>query len=404
MSLDPASLRDPVNQTLAVHPTLTDPIIVAAQELLLFVEAPPLIEALLADIRAARTRIWVETYIFLNDMAGHVIADALMEQARAGLDVRVLYDALGSVSTPAVFFRRMQRAGVQVHTFHSWWEALWRFSPVSIINRRDHRKLIVIDDRVAYFGGMNIVDPKSASAGGRGRVHVALGWRDIHVRLRGSRQAELAESFERSWRRAHHLPVRRRPRSYRLARLAPGEESIQFFDCGHGPRYTRAWRVFSQVLRQTRHTLMLSMAYFLPYGRLLRDFLRAHRRGVFVRVVVPGESDVPIVQRATRHLYRILLRRRFHIFERQRNMLHSKVLVADDAWSIIGSCNLDARSLRMNLEFLAVIHSPRLAQILSDIIRYEAAHSRRMTVRECRQWTWWQRFKDRTAWALRWWL
>jgi cardiolipin synthase len=387
-----------------LDPALPRTVVVAGQELTVFVESPPLIGALLTDIRAARTRIWVETYIFLNDAAGQTIAEALQERARAGLDVRVLYDAFGSADAPGTFFRRMKSAGVKLHAYHSLWEALWRFSFLPLLNRRDHRKLIAIDDHIAYFGGMNLVAPGYRTLPRKGRRSVSVGWRDIHVRLCGARQVDIARSFELSWRVAHGLPAARRSRAERRACLAPGDEVIQFYDCGPARTYTRAWRVFSQVLRNTRHSLELSMAYFLPYGRVLRDLLQAHRRGVFIRLVVPGESDVPIVQSATRHLYTKLLRRRFHIFERQRNMLHSKVLVADKEWSIIGSCNLDARSLRINLEFLAVIRSRRLAQVLSDIIHYEVNHSHRITVRQCLRQSSWRRFLDRVAWLLRGWL
>src|SRR5207237_1523942 len=129
-----------------------------------------------------------------------------------------------------------------------------------------------------------------------------------------------------------------------------------------------------RLIRAARHSVTLSMAYFVPVGRVLRELLRAHRRGVFVRTVVPGRSDVPVVQRATRHLYTRLLRRRFHVYERQVNMLHSKVMSVDDAWVVLGSSNLDARSLWINLEFLAVIHSRKLARELNDVVRFEIAH------------------------------
>jgi cardiolipin synthase len=387
----------------APDPSQPRRVVVADQELTVFAESPPLIEAILADVRTARSRIWVETYIFYNDKAGTAVAEALQERARDGLDVRLLYDAFGSGATPASFFRRLEYAGVQVHAFHSLWEALWRFSFFRILNRRNHRKLLIIDDRVAYFGGMNLAEPGQIPSGVRRRP-ASTGWRDIHVRLSGTRQAELADSFERSWRRAQRLPVPALPRSRRQVRLTDGPESIQFFDCGPGRRYTRAMRVFGSVVRLTRRRLMLSMAYFLPFGRVLRELLKAHRRGVFLRVVLPGASDVPVVQSATRHLYLKLIRKRFHIFERQRNMLHSKVLVADEERCIVGSCNLDARSLRINLEFLAVIQSRSLARILLEIIQFEVEHSRRITIRECLQRSWWRRLLDRMAWGLRWWL
>jgi cardiolipin synthase len=380
-------------------------IMVAGHELHIFVESPPLIEAMIADIRAARQRVWLETYIFLNDAAGERVAAALRERAEAGLEVRVLYDAIGSSTTPGTFFAHMERAGVQVHAYHSLWEALWSFSFFRILNRRNHRKLLVIDDRVAYFGGMNLADVTHQSASEEVEsLPASTGWRDVHIRLTGPQQWEVAESFERSWLRARHQRVPRRSRAYRRAALAAGEESIQFFDSGPGLKHTRASRVFTRVLAGSRHRIAMSMAYFLPVGRVLRELLRAHRRGVFLRVVVPGKSDVPIVQAATRHLYTRLLRRRFHIYERQRNMLHSKVLVADDQWSIVGSCNLDARSLLLNLEFLAIIHSRNLAAVFLEIIRYEMSQSRRIIYHECLSRPLWRRWLDRLAWSVRWWL
>jgi cardiolipin synthase len=146
------------------------------------------------------------------------------------------------------------------------------------------------------------------------------------------------------------------------------------------------------------------MAYFLPVGGVLRELLRAPRRGVVVRVVVPGESDVPLVQHASRHLYQWLLKRRVRIFERQVNMLHSKVMVADHAWTVVGSCNLDARSLYINLEFVAVIHSRALARAMNRVMSYEIANSKRETVQDYRERSWWRRLVNRLAWSLRWWL
>lgn len=378
---------------------------VAGHDLTIYAESPPLFNAMVRDIHNARQRVWLESYIFLDDAAGQAIAAALMERARAGLDVRVLVDAVGCLSTSTMFFRHMQEAGVKVHAFHSFWEVFRRFPALRFLNRRNHRKLLVIDDRVAYFGGMNIVDQT--------HIHMvedtdllpsSAGWRDIHVRLSGPQLPEVAESFERSWQRAHGQPVPRRLRPYREARLAPGDESVQFFDSGPGRAHTRAARIFRRLIRSARRSLTFAMAYFLPVGGVLRDLLKAHKRGVFVRVVVPGESDVPIVQRATRHLYSHLLRRRFHIHERQRNMLHSKVMIVDDQWAVVGSSNLDARSLWYHLEFLAVIHSRNLARILNEIIAEEIAYSRRITLTECLQRRWWQRLMDRMAWAARWWL
>ncbi len=378
---------------------------VAGHELTLFVESRPLIAAMVDDIRAARDRVWLETYIFLDDAAGLAVAGALAERARAGADVRVLYDAVGSQATPWAFFDGLTAAGANVHAFHSLREALWRFRPLRILNRRDHRKLLVVDDRVAYFGGMNVVDVSSVHTVAQAEhLPASAGWRDVHVRLTGPQQREVAESFDRSWRRAHGEAVPWKPRAYRKGLLAAGAESIQFFDSGPGPGYGSAARLFARLIQGARRRLTLSMAYFLPVGGVLRALLRAPRRGVAVRVIVPGASDVPLVQHATRHLYTALLRRRFRVYERQVNMLHSKVMVADDQWAAVGSCNLDARSLYINLEFVAVIHSRPLARALNRVMRYEVARSKRVTLQEYRERSWWRRLVNRLAWALRWWL
>jgi cardiolipin synthase len=405
MSMPTATLDFGQEMLPEIDPAQPQRVSVACHELSIFIESRPLVEAMVEDIRVARSRVWLESYILLNDAAGQAIAGALEERARAGLDVRVMVDAIGSQTTPWSFFRSLERAGVRVHIFHSFWEVLWSLSWLRMINRRNHRKLLVIDDTIAYFGGMNIAEPVHVTASEKpAKMPASSGWRDVHVRLTGPQQSEIAESYERSWRLAHGEEIKRRTRAYRLGVLAPGAESIQFFDSGPGLKHTRAGRIIARLFKGARHTLTLSMAYFLPVGRVMRALLQAHRRGVFVRVVVPGESDVPIVQFASRWLYTKLLRRRFHIYERQYNMLHSKVMVIDDQWCVVGSCNLDARSLWINLEFLAVIHSRKFAQALNAIIAHEMERSRRITLRDCYERRWWQRLIDRMAWSFRWWL
>jgi len=392
---------------------------VANHELTVYVEYPPLLETLLADIRAAKTRVWIEVYIFANDKGGTAVATALKERARAGVDVRVLYDAVGSQLAPSAFFADLEKAGGHVHCFHSLREALshlGQFRLFSIINRRDHRKLIIIDDQIGYFGGMNLIDNDTPVPARRipGSARVAAlaqsrSWRDVHVRLVGPQQCELAESFDRSWRRAHGLDVPRRPRSYRRAlalKHDPGAsgESIRFFDSGPGLKYSRAARVFYRLLSRARHNVVLSMAYFLPVGRVLHALLAARRRGVRIRIVTPREPDVPLIRRATSRLFRLLLKRGIRVYEREHQMLHAKVMVVDNTYTVVGSCNFDPRSLWINLEFLAVIRSPNLANMMAQICRDEIAQSRRVGPKDMLHTTLLDRVLNNLAWAVRWWL
>jgi cardiolipin synthase len=181
-------------------------------------------------------------------------------------------------------------------------------------------------------------------------------------------------------------------------------ESIRFFDSGPGLRYMGAGRVFARLIRAARVSVTVSMAYFIPLGSLLRSMLRARRRGVRFRVIVPGQSDVPIVQRATSYLYDRAIRRGFRIYERQHRMLHAKVMVVDDRWTVIGSANMDPRSIYFNLELVGVIHSRALAAVVQRICRFEMRRSKRVTPAQCHAVSRWQRFLNMLAWSLRWWL
>jgi cardiolipin synthase len=376
---------------------------VAGNELRLFTESAPLIAAMVDDIGRAQRRVWLESYIILEDAAGRAIADAMRKRAALGVDCRVMYDAFGSATTSARFFRELERAGVKVHCFHALRQALWQFPSLRFLNRRNHRKLLVVDDEVAYFGGMNIVDQRGAAAAGR-ELPTSAGWRDVHVRLTGRRQSRLAAAFDRLWRRVHGRRRRRWPRWPLKEMLTAEGEGLYFFDCRPQFEHRGATRVLAPLLRRARRTITLSMAYFLPQGRVLRELLRARKRGVKVRVIIPGVSDVKLAQWAARHFYDKLLHRGIHIFERKDQMLHGKTLVIDDEWTVIGSCNLDHRSLWLNLELVAVIRSRAMAAAIKRISAYEMRRSRRVGLEDCVGRSWWQRWLDRLAWSWRKWL
>jgi cardiolipin synthase len=390
-----------------LYEALTRRLLVEGHELKVFVESSPLIAAMIADIRTATRRVWLETYLFAGDSAGQAVAAALKERARAGVDVRLLYDAVGSFSTSSALFDEMRAAGVRVHAYHTLWDAFWQLAILRILNRRHHRKLLIVDDRVAYFGGMNIVDLLEAAALNQGQSAAVLqstGCRDVHVRLVGPRQAELADHMQRLWRRLHRQRAEPAPLAWRRPQVTASEEHLHFFDSSPGFKYSRAARVFIQLIRRARRTVTLSMAYFIPVGRILRELVRASRRGVLIQVIVPGQSDVGLVQRACRHCYARLLRHGIRIYERQDKMLHGKVMIVDNHWTLVGSCNLDPRSLWINREFFAVVRSRKMAAVIRQVCAYERRHSKRVTPAFWAQRSWRQRFWDWAAWSFRWWL
>jgi cardiolipin synthase A/B len=378
----------------------------AGHDFRLYVESASLLRDIIRDVRQAKRRVWLESFTIAADAAGEALADALIERAKAGVEVRVMYDAVGSLSTPAAFFARMERGGVQVHAFHRLSYALRQFALYRIFNRRNHRKLLVVDDTVGYFGGMNLIDQsgvamvEEAHAAG---LPVSSGWRDVHVRMVGPQQPLIADTMDWLWHRVDHRRIKRR--RWPLKRMLTTDgDSLFLFDCSPGFKFRRAKRVLCPLIRQARTSITISMAYFIPIGAVVRELVRAARRGVKIRVVIPGKSDVRFAEWASRHLYLRLVRRGIRIFERKDLMLHSKTLVIDGRVSVIGSCNLDPRSLQWNMEFLAVIRSRAMGQTLTRICAYEMRNSRRITEAHCRRHTFIQRWLHWLAWTFRRWL
>jgi len=391
----PTEIRDALAVTVAGH------------DLAVFAESRALIQVMLADIRQAQTRVWLESYIIADDAAGQAVAAALCERARAGVDCRVIFDYVGSYATPWAFFARLIEAGVKVHSFHSFGETFLRFRFFRVFNRRNHRKLLIVDDRSAYFGGMNLVDQSGLNSLEDVKARnlpKSAGWRDVHVRMVGPKLLEIAAAFERHWLKVHE---RRRPRAPRWsleAMLAARQDGLWFFDTRPSLRQRRPARVLVPLLNGAARRITVSMAYFIPQGAVLRALFRARRRGVQVRVIIPEQSDVKVVQWCTQHFYDQLLKRGIRIYERQEEMLHSKVLVIDDTFTVVGSCNLDPRSLWLNLEFMGVIRSSAMAGVVKRICAFELRRSRRVSLADHARRPWWMRIRDRLAWSLRQWL
>lgn len=388
-----------------IRPPVQRDVEVGGNRLRLFVESAPYIAALVQDIRKARQRVWIESYTIADDAAGRAVAEAVKQRVAAGVSCRILYDAIGSLATSKRFFSELQQAGVDVRAFRPWGRCRWRW--LRQFHRRNHRKLVVIDDDLAYFGGMNIIAHGCPQADAWDAAHGVSStnpWRDVQLRLAGPDAAQVAAAMESFWSRS---PRRRgpspKPRET-MALLASGKDRVLCFDTGLRSRLRNPEPLFKALIDQARRRIVIAMAYFLPPAGLLRALLRARRRGAHVAVIVPRHSDVIFVQWASRHIYEALLRRGVRIYERRDVMLHSKVMVVDADWSIVGSCNLDPRSLRINAEFFAVIRSAELAARLAEVCRQERRCSDPVRLSHHRQRGPLQRMLQRFAWTFRRWL
>jgi cardiolipin synthase len=303
-----------------------------------------LLEAKLKAIAHARSSVSMETFTFRDSDIGRQFRDALTAAARRGVRVRLLVDAAGSFALPRDYFDALTAAGGAMR----WFNEL-RLASLSF---RDHRKLLIVDDAGAFVGGCNIA-PEYCGDG------VTSGWRDGGVGVRGPVAAELAAEFERQWERASGQRWQFPPGglSLRVPFAAGREVEALFIKPGFGRNVLR------EALRRdlaSAKDVAITSAYFLPSHGLRRQLGRAVARGTRVRVLLAGQSDVPLMQLASRSLYRRLLNRGVELWEYQPQVLHAKLIVVDDIL-FVGSSNLDPRSLRINFEIMLRIQDAALA-------------------------------------------
>ncbi len=339
--------------------------------------------AMLDAIQSARVSVRLETYIYADGKLGRQFLDALVAAVQRGVRVRVLVDAFGSWELPNNFFAPLLAAGAEVHFFNPL--RLWRFGV------RDHRKLLVCDDAVAFIGGFNIADEYDGDG-------VARGWCDLGARVESPALVkELAASFDELFTLAdfHRKPLLRlrafKRKRKSLPRLA-GELLFSHPGRGASPFQTALHRDLAHV-----RDLRIITAYFLPTRRVRRCLTHAARNGGRVQLILAGKSDVLLSQLAARSLYHRLLKAGVEIYEYQPQILHAKLIIADGI-AYAGSSNLDVRSLNLNYELMLRFEDQTVTAGAREIFERALKHSRRI---EPGTWfkslTWWQRFKNRWA-------
>jgi len=350
--------------------------------------------AMLTAIAAARSHVHLETYILRADRTGNDFKGALLERARAGVRVRLLYDSLGCLGLPAAFLDELREAGVLAVEYHPLvpWRARWS------LNRRDHQKILIVDDKVAFTGGTNIGDEYQSEEEGGG------GWFDMHARVEGPIVLDLARIFQTTWERSGGEPVAPVQARWRGTPTPLHTANVQAISNARLGGRWRMQRAYRHVIRRASSTISLMNAYFIPDRRLRRAFARAAERGVSVRVILPVAFDVRAVYYASHHLYENLLRRGVRIFEWPDRMMHAKSGVIDGVWSTIGSYNLDRRSLVHNLEIGLVILDRRIGSELQEDFEKDLAKCREITLEEWRKRSAWEKALEWMFYQFRYWL
>ncbi len=335
--------------------------------------------AMLEAMAAAKRSICFETYIIAADQTGDRFKAVLIERAHAGVAVWLIYDAVGSFGLPGGWVEDLRAAGCQVIDFNpiAPWRRRFRLS------HRDHRKIVVVDDEVAFTGGLNISnDYAPVEEGG-------VGWHDMHCQVVGSIVIDLSRMFRRTWLRTGgaYYPPPRLPTSS----AGPGSSYVRLIDNTRRRSRSSTRRAYLHVLRAARETVWIANAYFLPDRGLRRAITRAARRGVDVRIMVPGHSDVRVIEFAGLYVLRGLAKHGVKVLRWRGPMMHAKTAVVDATWSTIGSYNFDSMSRFNNLESTVEILDRSVAGTLVTNLEQDFANCDVYDADSWRALPWWMK-------------
>jgi cardiolipin synthase len=310
--------------------------------------------AMFAAIRASRDHINLESYIIEDDDIGRQFSDLLLEQQARGVQVNLIYDSYGGIRTPKAYFDRLTAGGIHLLEFNPVnplaTRAGWR------INNRDHRKLLIVDGRTAFLGGINIssvyssgsVVPQSGT-----ESDGTVAWRDTDLQLEGPVVGELQKLFLQTWEKQRGNPLL--AKDYFPALAAQGKDMVRAIGSTPDDPYSLFYLTLISAIGNAEKEVYLTNAYFVPDEQLLRALTDAVARGVDVRLVLPSRTDSALVFHAGRSHYAGLLAGGVKLYERRGALLHSKTAVIDGVWATVGSSNLDWRSFLDNDEINAVI-------------------------------------------------
>lgn len=341
--------------------------------------------AMLEAIAGARRYVHLETYILRADRTGRLFAAALCDRARAGVQVRLLYDGFGAFPLSSAYLVDMRKAGVETLEFRPVGGRRWTWKRWL---RRDHRKILVVDGEQGFVGGINIADDYSP------RDFGGKGWRDTHAVIRGPLVGDLDEMFHTTWHAAGGKPYPSMPRESSETVAGPTSELAMAVGTDLFGRRGVIRRHLVHAIRRAREYIYIANAYFVPDHGLRRAMRRAARRGVDVKLILPGESDVKSVQWAGERSYTGLLRAGVDIHLWQGTHMHAKTVAIDDAWASIGSYNLDYVSLFWNMEVVVEIVGEATPARLREQFKTDLAHCRRLEYDSWRRRSWWRRLRS----------
>ena len=367
-----SDLSDGSRQLISLVNKLTEPHLFMGNDIDVFTAGREKFGALLRDIEAARDYINVQYFIIENDTVGRQLIDALMRKAREGVKVRLLYDYVGSFYVRPRVLKRMREAGIEVHPFMEL--TITQFA--LRVNWRNHRKIVVIDGRIGYVGGMNIAD--RYVIGGKKQ----LPWRDTHLRITGMAVAALQYSFAIDWDYTTRELITDKPTTYDCS---PQGHLVQMVSSGPTSRWNNISLVFLKAISSAKRCIYIQTPYFLPSDALLKALQAAALAGVDVRLMIPREPDSAMLRLATGSYIKECLLAGIKVYFYERAMMHAKVVIVDDEFVTTGSTNFDFRSFEHNFEFNALVYGKEFNSKMKAIFDDDMSRCSRVSLGKWKQ-------------------
>lgn len=383
---------------LALEAEIVGSPLVVGNKVTLLVDGPATYDAMSAAIQNAQDHINMETYIIEDDEIGRRFAEQLIGKQRSGVQVNLIYDSVGAINTPKEFFKPLQDSGVNVLEFNP-------INPFSArkgwqVNQRDHRKLLIVDGRIAFVGGINVSSVYSSGSFGRHKpTKTDTPWRDTHLRMAGPVVSEFQKLFMATWSEQHGAPLA--SRDYFPEIGSQGNEVVRAIGSSPEEPYSQIYVTLLSAINSAETRVYLTNAYFVPDPQLLAALKEAVQRGVDVRLLLPEKTDSVLVYYASRSYYDELLNAGVKIYLRQDALLHAKTALIDGVWSTVGSTNLDWRSFLHNYEINAVVLGQDFGAEMHALFKKDMESSKPVTLDNWQKRSLGARLKERAArlWA-----
>jgi len=365
---------DILERYTAVIESVSESPLTKGNKVTLLVDGAATYAAMFKAVENARDHINIETYTIedIEDETGRKFADLLLQKQAEGLQVNLIYDSLGSYSTPAAFFQRLRDGGIHVVEFNPKnpfkAHGKWRLA------KSDHRKILIVDGKIAITGGVNISQVYSSGPSGAGDEKGAqIPWRDTDVQIEGPAVAEFQKLFLDTWEKQKGAKLS--DRTYFPDPKEGGNALVGVLGSTPGEANRITFIMYVAAITFAENSLHMTNAYFVPDSQILKALTEAAKRGVDVKIILPGITDRSVAQYAGQYRYSDLLKSGVKLYKRRNVLLHAKTLVIDSVWSTVGSTNMEWWSFSSNDEVNAVILSREFANEMEKMFAEDLAES-----------------------------